>query len=154
MTNYQTTIIIIIIRQQIKLLEERECYMRQVKDLVPKNKFDFSGMEELRKLSDEEIASVIPDLLAWMKDMNWPVAKEMPALLVLHQKALIPHIIEILQPEQSECDWKYYIIVFLLPLLDDDYLLMLKPSLERIVNNPTSGELDERTNEVAADILK
>ena len=62
---------------------------------------------------------MIPDLLAWMKDMNWQVAKEMPDLLALHQKVLIPHIIEILQPEQSEGDWKTYIIDFLLPLLDE-----------------------------------
>lgn len=128
--------------------------MKKVKDLVPKNKFDFSGIEELRKLSGEEIASVIPDLLAWMKDMNWPVAKEMPDLLAPHQEALIPHIIEILQPEQSECDWKTYIIWVLLPLLDEKYLSMLKPSLERIVKEPTSGELDERTNVAAEDILK
>ena len=128
--------------------------MKKAKDLVPKTKFDFSGIEELRKLSDEEIASVIPDLLAWMKDMNWPVAKEMPDLLAPHQKVLIPHIIEILQPEQWECDWKTWIIHYLLPLLDEKYLLMLKPSLERIVKNPTWGELDEATNTAAEDILK
>ena len=145
---------IVIIKQRIKLLKEMDCYMKKVKDLVPKNISDFSGMEELRKLSDEEIASVIPDLLAWMKDMNWPVAKEMPDLLAPRQKALIPHIIEILQPEQSECDWKTYIILFLLPLLDEKYLLMLKPSLERIVKNPTKGELAEGTNIEATDILK
>ena len=78
----------------------------------------------------------------------------MPALLAPHQKALIPHIIEILQPEQQECDWKTYIIHYLLPLLDDEYLLMLKPSLERIVKNPTCGELSEETNMAAEDILK
>ena len=128
--------------------------MKKVKDLVPKNISDFSGMEELKKLSDEEIAPVIPDLLAWMRDMNWPVAKEMPDLLAQHQKVLIPHIIEILQPEQWECDWKTYIILFLLPLLDEKYLLMLKPALERIVKNPTRGELSEDTNMAAEDILK
>ena len=127
--------------------------MKKVKDLVPKNISDFSGIEELRKLSDEEIASVIPDLLAWMKDMNWPVAKEMPDLLAPHQRVLIPHVIEILQPEQSECDWKTYIILFLLPLLNEKYLLMIKPSLERIVKNPTRGELSEETNMAAEDIL-
>ncbi|MDE7282673.1 MAG: DUF5071 domain-containing protein [Lachnospiraceae bacterium] len=128
--------------------------MKQVKNLVPKNKFDFSGMEELMKLSDEEIEPVIPDLLAWMKDMNWPVAKEMSALLALHQESLIPHIIEILQTVQCECDWKTNIIYDLLPLLDEKYLLMLKPALERIMKNPTEGELDEGTNIQAENILK
>ena len=143
-----------IIKQRINLLKEKKCHMKKVKDLVPKNIFDFSGIEELKKLSDEEIAPVIPDLLAWMKDMNWPVAKEMPDLLALHQKVLIPHIIEILQPEQPDGDWKTYIIDFLLPLLDEKYLLMLKSSLERIAQNPTSGEIAEGTNMAAEDILK
>lgn len=58
--------------------------MKKVEDLVPKNKFDLNGIEALKTLSDEEILPVIPELLAWMKDLNWPVAKEMPALLVLH----------------------------------------------------------------------
>ncbi|MDE5598770.1 MAG: DUF5071 domain-containing protein [Lachnospiraceae bacterium] len=69
MTNHQIIIIIMIRKQQINLLKEMEYYMKKVKDLVPKTKFDFSGIEELRKLSDEEIASVIPDLLAWMKSI-------------------------------------------------------------------------------------
>lgn len=129
-------------------------YMRKVEDLVPKDIFDCSGIEELRNLSDEEIIPVLPELLAWMKDMNWPVAKEMPSLLALHQKEVIPYIIEALKPEQLECDWKTYIIDFLLPLLDKKYLEMLRISLERIVEKPTWGEIDERTNIVAEDIIR
>lgn len=42
----------------------------RAEELVPKNKFDFSGIEELHMLSDEEIEPVLPFLLEWMKDMN------------------------------------------------------------------------------------
>lgn len=128
--------------------------MKRVEDLVPKNKFDDSGIEELRMLSDEEIAPILPALLEWMKDMNWPIAKEMPEVLSMHQKVIIPYIIEALQPEQLECDWKTYIIQFLLPLLDSDYFVMLKPSLERIVKEPTWGEISDGTDTAAKEILK
>ena len=127
--------------------------MRRVEDLVPKNKFDFSGIDELRLLSDEEIMPILPALLEWMKDMNWPIAKEMPALLSKHQRVIIPFIIEALRPEQSECDWKTWIIHCLLPLLDEDYLLMLKASLERIAEDPTWGEESEETNIEARELL-
>lgn len=127
--------------------------MKKVEDLVPKNKYDLNGIEALKTLSDEEILPVIPELLAWMRDLNWPVAKEMPALLVLHQKVIIPYIIEIFQPEQLECDWKTYIIWVLLPLLDEEHLPVLKPYLERIIENPTEGEIMEETNIAAEEFL-
>lgn len=128
--------------------------MKRVEDLLPKNKFDFSGMEELKMLSDEEIMPILPELLAWMKDMNWPVAKEMPELLSKHQKVIIPCIMEALQPEQGECDWKYYIIQFLLPLLEGKYLDKLKPCLERIAEHPTQGKISDDADIAARDFLK
>ena len=127
--------------------------MKRVEDLIPKNIFDFSGIDELKLLSDEEIMPILPALLEWMKDMTWPIAKEMPMLLSKHQKVLIPCIIEALRPEQLECDWKTFIIRSLLPLLDKDYLSMLKISLERIAESPTWGEESERTNIAARQIL-
>lgn len=128
--------------------------MKQIETLLPKSKFDFSQMEKLNMLSDEEIEPILPELLAWMKDMNWPVAKEMPELLSRHQAVLIPCIIEALQPEQWECDWKYYIISCLLPLLEEEYLDKLKPCLERIAKNPTQAEISEEADRAAQDFLK
>lgn len=36
----------------------KDIFMERVEDLVPKNKFDFSGIEKLRMLSDEEITPI------------------------------------------------------------------------------------------------
>lgn len=126
----------------------------RAEELVPKNKFDFSGIEELHMLSDEEIEPVLPFLLEWMKDMNWPVAKEMPELLSKHQRLIVPCIIKALQPEQLECDWKNFIIWELLPKLDSQYLIMMKAHLERIIENPTQEELFEGTDIAAKDFLQ
>lgn len=128
--------------------------MKRIEELVPKSKFDDSGMEELRLLSDEEIEPILPALLEWMKDMNWPVAREMPELLSMHPGALVPCIIEALQPEQPECDWKNYIIWCLFPKLDKKYLAMLKSCLERIAQKPTQGEIYEETNRAAKEFLQ
>lgn len=128
--------------------------MKQVEKLVPQNKFDFSSIEELNTLSDEEIAPILPSLLEWMKDMNWPIAQEMSALLAKHQKIIVPRIMEVMKPEQLECDWKNFIIWALLPKLDVEYLVMMKPCLLRIVENPTQGELSEETDIEAKNFLR
>lgn len=41
-----------------------------VKDLIPKNKFDDSNIEKLYLLTDEEIIPIIYDLLEWLMDYN------------------------------------------------------------------------------------
>lgn len=128
--------------------------MKRIEDLVPKHKFDFSGLEELKELSDEEIAPILPALLEWMKDMNWPIAQEMPSLLIMHQKVLMPYIVDVLKPEQVEGDWKNYIIWDLLPLLDKEYAIEIEPYLERIVENPTRNEVFDETNIEAEDFLQ
>lgn len=128
--------------------------MKRIEDLVPKHKFDFSGLEELKELSDEEIAPILPALLEWMKDMNWPIAQEMPSLLIMHQKVLMPYIVDALKPEQVEGDWKNYIIWDLLPLLDKEYAIEIEPYLERIVENPTRSEVFDETNIEAEDFLQ
>ena len=45
-----------------------------IKALVPKDKYDITVISELKKLSDTEIKSIIPGLLEWIQDMDWPVA--------------------------------------------------------------------------------
>lgn len=121
---------------------------------TPVDKFDLGGMDELEKLSDEEIAPLLTELFAWMKDLNWPVARAMPALLLKHQKIIIPHIIAILQPGQIECDWKSNVIYELLPFLDAEYLAQVVPSLRRIVQDTTDGEKTEETHIAAQEMLE
>ena len=48
--------------------------MENIKDLIPKDKFDVSSFEQLMALNDAEIDPIIPELLKWIQDMNWPVA--------------------------------------------------------------------------------
>ena len=115
--------------------------------------FDTDKLIELDLLSSEEIAPILPELLSWMRDMNWPVAREMPQLLAKHQKMLVPHIIDALAPEQDECDWKRWIISQLLTRFDEQNLVQLKPVLKRIIDEPTWGEKSEDVDIEAAEFL-
>ena len=69
-----------------------------IRDLIPKDKFDESGVEELKKLSFEQIKPIIPDLLVWLQDMNWPVARSIADILEPFTDRITPEIVAILNP--------------------------------------------------------
>ncbi len=124
-----------------------------VQQLLPKDKYDNSNIEKLRQLTDEEIAPVLPALLEWLKDANWPVFDDVLSVLALHQSALVPLIISILSSDEKDGIWKYWIISRLLPLFSDENIKAVLSSVKRIEENPTEGERTEEVNEIAADFL-
>lgn len=52
--------------------------------LVPRDKFDTSGIEGLLRLMEDEIAPAIPALLEWLRDGNWSAAKALRPVLTRH----------------------------------------------------------------------
>lgn len=125
-----------------------------VYELIPKNKFDNSNIEKLKQLTAEEISPILPNLLIWIQDGNWPVYHDILAVLVLHQVALAPHILNILRAEERDAEWKYFIIAGLAPLYSDANLPLLLPAIKRIAEHPTPDEIDSEADEMAADFLQ
>lgn len=76
--------------------------MTDIHDLVPKNKFDSSNIERLKHLTDNEIEPILPSLLEWIQDCNWPVAGDILPVLALHQSALVPLIHRVLSPHEKD----------------------------------------------------
>lgn len=128
--------------------------MDKINDLLPKNKFDNSNMEKIRDIPNNEIEPLLPELLTWLQDANWPIFKDVLELLVNRQKPLIPLIINILKPEQRDDVWKYYIISALLPLFSDKNLEILLPFIKRIAETPTETEKIEEVDQAAINLLK
>lgn len=126
----------------------------RIYDLVPKNKFDSSHIEDLKRLTDKEIAPILPALLEWIQDMNWPVAHKVLPVLALHQSSLIPHILKALAPEEKDDMWKYWIITCLLPLFSERNIALLTPALKRIAEQPTQNERLGEVNDEAVLFLK
>jgi hypothetical protein len=104
--------------------------MMTLRDLIPKDKFDNSTIKQLCKLTDNEIRPIIFDLLEWLQDYNWPIAKDILPIVILHQNIAIPHIITILQGNNMM--WKYWIIELVIPYLIYPNKQLLKSELERL----------------------
>ena len=122
-------------------------------NLLPENKFDISAVNSLMGLPDEEVIPILPELLTWIQDINWPIAIPMLSVLKKFEKHLQPYILNILQPEETDDVWKYWIISKLLPLFSNEKLKVYKKSIERISKYPTHGEKKEEVDIVATSFL-
>lgn len=125
----------------------------KLENLIPTDKFDCETVELLYGCSFEEIEPIIPKLLEWLQDGNWPISRPMGTfLLTLPQMKLVPYIMEILDGDDQE--WKYFMIGTLaspdLSKLDPLFLNEIK----RIAFKPTEVEVMCEVNDIAQRVLE
>lgn len=104
--------------------------MTSLRDLIPKDKFDNSTINQLCRLTDDEMQPIIFDLLEWLQDYNQPIAKDILPIVVLHQNIAMPHILTILQG--NDIMWQYWVIELVIPYLIDPNKQLVKSELERL----------------------
>ncbi|WP_295082263.1 DUF5071 domain-containing protein [Ruminococcus sp.] len=125
-----------------------------IRALVPKDKYDITVISELKKLSDTEIEPIIPGLLEWIQDMDWPVAGDTAEILSVHSKVTALFIPKLLRPEQTDDIWKFNIITYLLKRnrsFSENALITAE--VERIAVSPTKGEQLEDVDKAAKSYL-
>nr|WP_020615524.1 DUF5071 domain-containing protein [Paenibacillus daejeonensis] len=54
-------------------------------EIIPQHKSDFEKVEIIKMLDLKDIKPILPDLLEWLQDANWPIAKPIEDI-VLHFK--------------------------------------------------------------------
>ena len=90
--------------------------MSYIQKLIPSNKFDDSHINELKQLSHDEIRPILPNLLEWIQDYNWPIAKQILSILLQHEDDVTPLVLEILQ-KSTDSMWKYWLMNLYIPQL-------------------------------------
>lgn len=125
-----------------------------LRNLIPKDKFDTSSFGQLMALSGEDADVIIPDILEWIQDMNWPVAPYMIKVLAKHRNVTEKHLPVLLKPEQMDAEWKLHIIRNLLrewtSCPDDD---RITAEIARIADHPTEEERMEEVDAAAREYL-
>jgi len=119
-----------------------------IKKLIPKHKFDEGVIAGLKELSFEQLRPIIPELLEWLQDMNWPIAKPIADILKPFADRMTPQIIEILRTNDSM--WELWILVTLARTTTDPLLLN---EIERIAKFPSKIEIEDGVNLEAIAIL-
>ena len=120
-------------------------------DLIPKNKSDKSSIKKLKKIDIDEAEPILGELLEWIKDTNWPIAKELIMILPRFHSKLIPHIKSVF--ESDDDIWKCYVLSLLL-YFPVDSVRPLYQEIIRMAKHPTKGELAEDTYEYALNVIQ
>jgi len=122
-----------------------------ISDLIPKYKDDNSGIEILKTIDINEAEPILNQLLEWIQDMNWPVAREVFDLLPRFHNKLIPHIKAVF--DSNDAIWKSHVL-WLLKDFPAETVAHFSPDIRRIAEYPTAGEIEEETNLYAIDVIE
>lgn len=119
--------------------------------LVPESKLDIEALTNLKKLNREEVLPILPELLEWTKDPNWPIASPLKSILIPFGYDLIS-LIQITLRNEDET-WKHSLLTFFLPDFDISVIESLEDDLNRIHKNPTVSEKREGLSEEAYKLI-
>ena len=119
--------------------------------MLPKDKFDVSAVEQLRNVDTQQVIPLLPSMLEWIQDMNWPVAKPMVEVLLSYPNEITPLVENVLCSEDDM--WIYWCLVELVPKLPFYSKLVLTGAVEQIASRPINP-LNEDVVYAAKEALK
>lgn len=121
--------------------------------MVPKHKHDLEAVARLEALSVDQLVPLIPSLLEWLQDLNWPVAKGVAQVLIPCGAQLVPHIQAVMRTDDHI--WKYWCLTELIEHLPSGLVAeTFSPELKRIAASPTRSEQAEDLDEAAQQLLQ
>jgi uncharacterized protein DUF5071 len=118
--------------------------------LLPRDKFDTERAEAIIALGFPAIEPIVPALLEWMQDLNWPVAQVLQPFLASIGSPLAPHIRRIL--ETDDVIWKNWVLLCIVAK-SPELRTMLRPDLERLSSCPKPDEQTAALDVLAKEII-
>lgn len=119
--------------------------------LVPSSKFDLDAAERAVARGWPGVEPVLPQLLEWLQDYNWPVARVLAPFIARIGDPVVPYLRPIL--DGGDLIWKHWIIAVVLADAPLSVVDQFRPDLERLVEDPTPRETEEDLPEVAKPVL-
>lgn len=115
------------------------------------HKADFEACDKLLSADSTQVVAVLPQLLCWLQDINWPVAPYIIKRLSQLDAVLAGPVLVVLGSNDEM--WKYWIISNLLPFATAEVCHAVYPRIKEIAVMPTKSEVSEEVNLVAAELL-
>ncbi len=120
--------------------------------LLPRHKSDTANARAVVALGYPAVAPVLPDLVHWLQDCNWPVSRPIGDFLASLPEPMAPLIWSVLRG--TDDIWKYWCIVRLISAMPPDIAEQFRGELKRLAEQPTRAEHLEELDEVAQDALR
>ena len=51
--------------------------IEELRSLIPSNKHDHEKVKRIKELGYPKIKPILPELLEWIQDVNWPIARDL-----------------------------------------------------------------------------
>ncbi|MEK4053061.1 DUF5071 domain-containing protein [Paenibacillus sp. FSL F4-0087] len=125
--------------------------MKDLSELLPRDKHDFERVSNLKNINKKDLIKLIPELLEWLQDINWPIAVEITKLLLSVPQETIPYVRKVL--EGGDDIWKEWCLRYFVMELPADLRQILQDELVRIAYKPSKGEQLEEVHITAREIL-
>ena len=104
--------------------------------MIPKDKFDIEAVEQLKQADEAVVVPLLPQMLEWIQDMNWPVAEPMLEVLLQYPNELTPLVEQVLMGDDDM--WIYWCLVKVVPVLPFYSKLVLADAVEKIASQPVT----------------
>jgi len=124
----------------------------RLRDLVPADKADLGRARAAVEAGYPAVAPVLGQLVEWLQDYNWPVARVLVPFLQSIGAPLVPHIWRVLRSDDDV--WKYWVISLLIPSLSENAAATFRQELARLSRQPRPTERDEMLDEKATAVLE
>jgi len=126
--------------------------MSDLYNLIPRDKHDFERVDVLKNIDKDDLIKLIPKLIEWLQDINWPIAMDVSKLLLTIPVETTPFIRNVLAGDDDI--WKEWCLRYIVKDSPTELRENLKEDLERIAYRPTKGEELEEVHKTAQEILK
>ena len=126
--------------------------MKNIKILLPKDKFDDSNLEEIKLLNDSDLSQITSEVLTWTQDANWPIFPKIVEIIVARQDLFISEISKVFQTD--DLIWKYWILTNICPKLSLENIDFLKKDFDNMVKVLSTNTEEEEILELINTLRK
>ena len=126
--------------------------MKNIKILLPKDKFDDSNLEKIKLLNDSDLSQIVSELLTWTQDANWPVFPKIVEIIVARQDLFISEISKVFQTD--DWIWKYWILTNICPKLSLENIDFLKKDFDNMAKVLSTNTEEEEILELINTLRK
>jgi hypothetical protein len=116
---------------------------KELRKLLPVNKDDVAAIEAIMALGYPAVEPIVLDLLKWIRQESWPVAKPACEFLVTIGPRLLPQVREVLGSRQRDDSWKADVLRQIVSEWPSDGVRGLEHELSQIAihGQPWGGDL-------------
>lgn len=118
----------------------------ELRHALPESKNDLARAHEAARLGYPTVAPILPHLMRWMQDRNWPVAEIVAPFLLHIGEPLLPEIRTVLRSDDEI--WIYWVLTVLVRPMPDTVISDLRDELQLLARKQSDEEVDILASEL------